>query len=518
MPDDLGVLLQNIHYWVKNSPSLFSLNDTIYILLYSITFYIIFSFSKTKKSYKIKQKILLILFSVIICIISFSYIKKENKEFLLLPLLSVINNGFLYVKDNDLYANYKYKERDYIQRDIDDIKVHEERGRINVLMIIQESLRGDHLSIFGYHRKTTPIQDIFFKNAYLFINAISNRTTTGPSLSTLFTGTIRVIKKEIFKRSLIWQYAKRSGKHTFYITSHWIEWNFMKTAFTNLKYIDFINSPLAARASIGRDDILTVDIFNQYLTKIKNNNKPFFGVLHFSGTHYPYSTPSQHRIWKPSKSSMNPNHIDKVINQYDNSIRYNDFVMGKALKHLEKLGLSENTIIILTSDHGEGFYEHKKFFHGKGNFWQEGIHIPFIIHIPESLKLLFSEEELFNLNKNIYKYISNVDIFPTLMDIWKLSSNKKLSGNSLLKVRNKRFSILTDKNGFLLIETHTGIKRIYEYDKKQIKIINLITDPDEKNINIIQLSASPSLKKVLNLIESKSFNDKQLEQEVFITH
>ncbi|MDM8548276.1 hypothetical protein QUF61_17430, partial [Candidatus Venteria ishoeyi] len=69
-----------------------------------------------------------------------------------------------------------------------------------------------------------------------------------------------------------------------------------------------------------------------------------------------------------------------------------------------------------------------------------------------------------------------------------------------------------------LIKTHTGIKRIYEYDKKQIKIINLITDPDEKNINIIQLSASPSLKKVLNLIESKSFNDKQLEQEVFITH
>ena len=94
--------------------------------------------------------------------------------------------------------------------------------------------------------------------------------------------------------------------------------------------------------------------------------------------------------------------------------------MEELLRRLDELGIRDNTIIIITADHAEEFYEHGYFRHGR-TLYQEGIHVPLIIYYPKKLE-----------PKRVEETVSTIDIFPTILDILKLDTPEDIDGVSLL--------------------------------------------------------------------------------------
>ena len=97
----------------------------------------------------------------------------------------------------------------------------------------------------------------------------------------------------------------------------------------------------------------------------------------------------------------------------------------------------ERTIVVLTSDHGEGFGEHGAHFHYK-DFHQESVRVPMIIHLPKSLKENLSEKKLSCLHSNTKKITSTLDLFPTLLSLYNISPSQKMDGVDLTKCIDKK--------------------------------------------------------------------------------
>lgn len=183
----------------------------------------------------------------------------------------------------------------------------------------------------------------------------------------------------------------------------------------------------------------------------KNKNKSFFLFLHYWDAHFPYSPPSGYNKYNYSNESF---YVDKMYSQpglsakrqqnskcdircdiakYDAEISYVDEQIAVLLKELDDAGLSNKTIVIITSDHGECFGEHKMSDFGYANnspclfhtytLYDEEVHVPLIFrgpNIPASSRI----EEIVEL----------IDIMPTLLDMLDISTNVTypLDGKSLL--------------------------------------------------------------------------------------
>jgi hypothetical protein len=137
--------------------------------------------------------------------------------------------------------------------------------------------------------------------------------------------------------------------------------------------------------------------------------KPFFGFL-FYDTPHSKQFPKEFDIFKPSVDSVNFMTLDKkkdplpIINNYKNSLRFVDSNVGEIIAALEKNGQLNNTIVIITGDHGEEFNDLKLGYWGHdGNFARYQTRTPLVLHIPGA-------------SKQIYKHTTtSLDVVPTLM-------------------------------------------------------------------------------------------------------
>jgi arylsulfatase A-like enzyme len=116
--------------------------------------------------------------------------------------------------------------------------------------------------------------------------------------------------------------------------------------------------------------------------------------------------------------------IDELINSYDNGIYFIDHQITEFFYELEKKGLLKNTIIIITSDHGEELYEHNGFLHGA--FYDHTIHIPLIIKIPNLTKKI-----------QIQDLAQSIDIAPTVLSLLQLKYPSEFQGINLLTKKKK---------------------------------------------------------------------------------
>ena len=502
-PVDLGMLMGNLDYWTAHYDDLLTLNDFKQIALFMLPFGLLF-FGGIDYMLALAQKPLLrvgnfirriagyrtaaVVLSMLLAVAFLKVVKLSDARFLLTPVLSGYYNIKKYMDEEDKYLiefDSNYPERTW------NVAANtERRGDFNVLLIMHESLHADRTSMYGYERDTTPYQKEFFKDAYLFPEAVSSSTSTRATNEAVFTGLDRGFSREQLKStSLLWHYMHESGIRTFYVTSHWLRWRDMSKNFIDPEAIDLIKEPFVPDASMGRPDIETTRIFAEEIESFDAGGGPFFGVLHLSGSHFPYFVPEEHREWTPvSLKKLDGNNPQPSINQYDNSILYTDKAMEIALEKLKEIGLDQETVIILTADHGEAFYEHGQFIHTKV-YWQEGIHVPFIIYIPEPLKQYFTDEELRNLENNRQRFISTSDIFPTVLDMFNVPPGKGLVGSSLLKEYPERFNYVIwdyEKN-FAAINSHSGEKYYVNNPRKRIRYTDIKNDPDEKQPKYIDL-------------------------------
>lgn len=172
----------------------------------------------------------------------------------------------------------------------------------------------------------------------------------------------------------------------------------------------------------------------------KFKRRRMFMFLHTFNCHVPYDPPKEHDLFlNGNRSSYDVSHIthlyekdvpapktqediDKVIAKYDGGIRYADHLVGTLVRELDRVGVLDQTVIIITADHGDEFWEHGLFGHCKA-LYEETIRVPMIVsgRWPIKSGQISSQD------------VSLVDIVPTVMELAGIEAREPSPGLSLLR-------------------------------------------------------------------------------------
>ncbi len=296
----------------------------------------------------------------------------------------------------------------------------------NVIVIVVDTLRADHLSSYGYERDTSPFMDRLAAEGVRFENAISPSSWTQPSHASMLTGrytyehqaentpldgtfpTIGEVMQANFYRTGAFSantlfFTRRQGHGRGFLH---FEDNYQSVpdAFFNSSLYGFLFDFYGLRKALNYEGVptrvLASDINDAVLTWVdRDAEKPFFVFMNYFDVHDPYTPPEPYRSKYAStpnpgglingfmerySPSLTPEQIQTEIDAYDGSIAYVDDQIKALFSELETRGLLENTIVIVTSDHGESLGEHGILQHSASLYLDE-IHVPLIVWGPDQV-------------------------------------------------------------------------------------------------------------------------------------
>ncbi len=290
---------------------------------------------------------------------------------------------------------------------------------LNVLLITMDAVPASHLSCYGYHRKTTPNIDAVAKEGQLFLNSFSPSPSTRLCIPALMTS--RTVSSIAWAKSswpppvkpinLTWaETMKKYGYKTGAILPHRY---FAPKGGLNQGFDDYDNS---LKYLYGGSDQATRGSSSKQLTQLairwlreKYQHRKFFFWVHYYDPH-----------WFYEKHNEVKDFGNKRVDLYDNELRYTDKYIGKLLAEVKRLGLWKKTLIIITSDHGEGFGEHGVWLHGY-HLYRQQTHVPIIFRVPH-LK-----------PKKISAPMSHIDILPTTINLIRGRPEKRFLGTSAVQ-------------------------------------------------------------------------------------
>jgi arylsulfatase A-like enzyme len=281
-------------------------------------------------------------------------------------------------------------------------------SNINIVLITIDTVRADHLSCYGYRRRTSPNLDKLAAESVLYSDAISTSSWTLPSHASLFTGkftsshgarydpqgplylTDAISGPKAWRnfraRSLgkdevtLAQILKQAG----YETGALVGGPWLKRIFHLNKGFNYYDDEQISTLN-GRLARHITDRAAKWINEIKE--KYFFLFLNYFDPHHPYLPPKNFAgVFLPeiiTKRASKKTTIETTIARYDAEILYMDYHIGKFLEQLKAYGLYDNTMIVVVSDHGEMFGKHGKVGHGD-YLYQELIHVPLFVKYPFS--------------------------------------------------------------------------------------------------------------------------------------
>ncbi len=317
----------------------------------------------------------------------------------------------------------------------------------NVFLIMVDTLRPDHLGCYGYKRNTSPNIDRLCRKGVRFDKAFSSSPWTDPAILGLFTG---LYPSDLWepKTPKGWSHSKTipgkidtlteilsaHGYFTIAASDHpGINSQRFGHGVDMYAHLYYGDSPLADWHDTDAEKVLKT-------LRMIHEVRPEGGVftyVHLIYPHQPYQAPPPFDgYFGPSAPEITRQNRQEVINMYDAEIRRADYVVGEFLDHLQRLNLDDESIIIVVSDHGEGFWEHGLWEHGN-SLYNELLHIPLIFHAPGRLPE----------GETVSQVVRNVDILPTILDLTGIPYNiENYRGVSLLplmrgeKAREKRLA------------------------------------------------------------------------------
>lgn len=248
-------------------------------------------------------------------------------------------------------------------------------ARPPVVIISIDTLRSDHLPVYGYRGVRTPAIDAFAREAIVFERAYSHAPLTLPSHATILTGLLPaetgVRDNAGFhldpKRATLAEVLKRNGYATGAAVSAYV----LRGETGINRGFDFFDDHIAQRADqslggIQRSGVETEMAAGGWLAA--HSAQPFFLLLHLYEPHAPYDAP------EPYRSQYQP---------YDAEIASADTIVGRFLEDLKTRGLYDQALIVLLSDHGEGLGEHGEDEHGIF-LYRESIQVPLLVKLPHA--------------------------------------------------------------------------------------------------------------------------------------
>ncbi|HEY7141196.1 MAG TPA: sulfatase-like hydrolase/transferase [Methylomirabilota bacterium] len=158
---------------------------------------------------------------------------------------------------------------------------------------------------------------------------------------------------------------------------------FRQTAFVSVR--SSLTDRLPA-ATVAERDVLQARAFQEFLESTPRDDA-FFAFMFLGAPHFPFLFPPDHAKFLPIleqptiAQAQTPEGGRRMYNRYRNSIHSVDSVIGSILDALERRGLLDRSIVVVTGDHGQEFYEHGFFGHGSA-FTPEQTHVPLVMHVP----------------------------------------------------------------------------------------------------------------------------------------
>jgi arylsulfatase A-like enzyme len=288
----------------------------------------------------------------------------------------------------------------------------------NLLLITIDTLRADHLSCYGYNRKTTPNIDRLAENSIVFTNFYAPIPTTNPSLATIFTSKppyVHKLQSNGHKLSenetTLAEILRENGYFTGAITAaeHISNHSGLEQGF------ETFDSPIRnPKQKYSWIYIRTADSTTSLALKWLRNNsdKKFFLWVHYFDPHVPYTPPIKYNIFSNlldrymnALSLLNPKYgRNSNIADYDGEIFFVDSELSKIIKYLGGNNLLKRTVVVITADHGESLGEHNYYYNHGGLLYENQLKIPLIIY------------DRGVLSKS-GKFSQNTQLMPTILDI-----------------------------------------------------------------------------------------------------
>ncbi len=381
----------------------------------------------------------------------------------------------------------------------------------NLIFFGIDSLRRDHMSLYGYDRLTTPnIEKYLAKDALVFENCFSPSVPTTPGYASMLTG------KDCFSTNIValrhkGDYAPGNqtlaeilGQEGYNTTCIGFTGNPASRGFD--KYLDFdgwgAGKDGKAHKAEGMNAVAVPE-----LERLAAENKPFLLFMRHLDPHSPYLPPKpfdrqfyQRDEFDPNNKSLEPVYNFKpfcdyfvswfpegctdqeyISAQYDSAIAYMDLCIQNMLQKIEDMGLAENSIVVFTSDHGETLYEHECWFDHHSTY-DHNLVVPFAIKYPGNTPAM-----------RVKDFCQHKDIIPTLLSLMGIDTDIDFDGRNLCSIvngegiRQEPEMYITEctwmrKHGWRTPQWK--LIRALEPDfhfKVAVELYNLIDDPKELN-------------------------------------
>jgi len=307
------------------------------------------------------------------------------------------------------------------------------RPGANLILISIDTLRADRLGVYGYERGTSPNLDALARRSVVFRNAIAEASWTLPSHATLFSGTlpsthgaVRFLRRIPPKLTTLTEVLAERGYRNFGLVAG----GFVGRAYGFARGFEEYDE------SSKRTFDETIDAALDRIRSL-SRDESFFLFLHTFQVHCPYRVDSQayqrfaarpddpgrfdpfcqDAIFHPERYT--PEQVQVLSDRYDAAIWRVDEALGGFLRELEQMGKLQDSVLVVTSDHGEEFSEHGALGHGV-SLYAEVIRVPLILTAPGIEP------------REIHRGIGLVDLMPTLLDLLAIEAPASVEGRSRL--------------------------------------------------------------------------------------
>ncbi len=320
----------------------------------------------------------------------------------------------------------------------------------NVVLVLIDTLRADHLHAYNEEtRVQTPYMDELAGESMVFERPLAQENWTKPSVATLLTGLYpethqtKTEKNKVPRTvSLVSEHLRKLGFATAgFVANGYVSGKFGFERGWD-KWTNYVREGKPNRAQFVADHSI------QWL-KSRPKDKPFFLYIHTIDPHVPYIPPKKYRALyddEPYNGQVNPRNTAKLLEGvktgavklsqrdkfrlealYDGEISYHDDHLARVHRALEEEGLLEDTLIVITSDHGEEFFEHGSVGHGH-SMYEELLHVPLVIRLPGA------SPSPQGRGARSGAEVGLVDVVPTMCDILAVDCPAEVEGRSLVKL------------------------------------------------------------------------------------
>jgi arylsulfatase A-like enzyme len=335
-----------------------------------------------------------------------------------------------------------------------------------VIFLVTDTLRKDHLNIYGYHRETVIHLKKFADEGVAFRHAISQGTWTKVSVPSMMTSLYPLTSTVLDMEHSLPASAKT-------IAEVFRDEGYATVAYSSVPFTGKANNMHQGYDELHESGSISDRDYNaktsrHYVDRLiawlkEHGEDPFFVFLHVFDPHSPFrprppydtlwgapgarermveidAAISKHKVQNKfglphkdeyvSKTGNDPDELLKIYKDwYDGSIRGMDAEIGRLLEALREMGLDQDTLMVWGADHGEEFWEHNQLFHGQ-NVYGELNQVPLVFRWPNSPEI--------NKGVMIDHQVQNLDIMPTILELAGIQGPTNMQGRSLVPLLNGR--------------------------------------------------------------------------------